>query len=67
MVKSTVMSDAITENEICHILNGTATITEPDDSSFDIGPGSLFVTPKPMTNEESDGDRHRGAAAGEDS
>jgi uncharacterized cupin superfamily protein len=32
-------------DEICQILSGTATITEPDGSSFDIGPGSLFVTP----------------------
>src|SRR4030095_14329090 len=32
-------------DEICQILSGSATITEPDGSSFDIGPGSLFVTP----------------------
>lgn len=32
-------------NEICQILSGTATITEIDGTSFDIGPGSLFVTP----------------------
>lgn len=32
-------------DEICQILSGTATITEVDGSSFDIGPGSLFVTP----------------------
>ena len=32
-------------DEICQILSGTATITEPDGTSFDIGPGSLFVTP----------------------
>jgi uncharacterized cupin superfamily protein len=31
-------------DEICQILSGTATITEPD-GSFEIGPGSLFVTP----------------------
>lgn len=32
-------------DEICQILSGTATITEPDGTSFDIGPGTLFVTP----------------------
>ncbi|WP_040701669.1 cupin domain-containing protein [Nocardia vinacea] len=32
-------------NEICQILSGTATITESNGNSFDIGPGSLFVTP----------------------
>lgn len=32
-------------NEICQILSGTATITEVDGGSFDVGPGSLFVTP----------------------
>lgn len=32
-------------NEICQILTGKATITEKDGTSFDIGPGSLFVTP----------------------
>jgi uncharacterized cupin superfamily protein len=32
-------------DEICQILSGTATITEKDGSSFEIGPGSLFVTP----------------------
>jgi uncharacterized cupin superfamily protein len=32
-------------HEICQILSRTATIAEPDGSSFDIGPGSLFVTP----------------------
>jgi uncharacterized cupin superfamily protein len=32
-------------NEICQILSGTATITESDGNSFDVGPGSLFVTP----------------------
>ena len=69
-------------DEICQILSGTATITERDGSSFDIGPGSLFVTPAGWEgnwtihetlhkmwvvddNEESDGDRHRGSAAGE--
>ncbi|WP_461162933.1 cupin domain-containing protein [Arthrobacter sp. R4-81] len=31
-------------NEICQILSGTATITD-ENGSFDIGPGSLFVTP----------------------
>ena len=30
---------------ICQILSRTAAIIEPDASSFDIGPGSLFVTP----------------------
>ena len=32
-------------DEICQILSGTGTITEPDGTSFDIGPGTLFVTP----------------------
>ena len=32
-------------DEICQILSGSGTITEPDGSSFDIGPGTLFVTP----------------------
>jgi uncharacterized cupin superfamily protein len=27
------------------ILSGCGTITEPDGNSFDIGPGTLFVTP----------------------
>lgn len=32
-------------HEICQILSGSATITEADGNSFDVGPGSLFVTP----------------------
>lgn len=32
-------------DEICQILSGSGTITEPDGSSFEIGPGTLFVTP----------------------
>jgi uncharacterized cupin superfamily protein len=32
-------------DEICQILSGTATITEVDGTTFEIGPGSLFVTP----------------------
>jgi uncharacterized cupin superfamily protein len=32
-------------DEICQILSGSGTITEADGSSFDIGPGTLFVTP----------------------
>ena len=32
-------------DEICQILSGSATITEADGTSFDIGPGTLFVTP----------------------
>ena len=32
-------------NEVCVILSGTATITD-ESGSFDIGPGSLFVTPE---------------------
>ena len=32
-------------DEICQIITGTATISEPDGSTFEIGPGSLFVTP----------------------
>lgn len=30
---------------ICQIISGTATIAEADGSTFQIGPGSLFVTP----------------------
>jgi uncharacterized cupin superfamily protein len=33
-------------HEVCQILSGTATITEPDGQSFELGPGSLFVTPE---------------------
>lgn len=36
-------------DEICQILSGTATIIEEDGASFDIGPGSLFVTPAGWT------------------
>ncbi|WP_284989420.1 cupin domain-containing protein [Arthrobacter sp. efr-133-TYG-120] len=32
-------------DEICQILSGSATITEEDGNSFEVGPGSLFVTP----------------------
>src|SRR4029453_7663303 len=32
-------------HEICQILSGSATITESDGTSFDVGPGSLFITP----------------------
>ena len=32
-------------DEICQILSGTATITEVGGTTFEIGPGSLFVTP----------------------
>jgi uncharacterized cupin superfamily protein len=32
-------------HEICQILSGKATITEADGTSFEVGPGSLFVTP----------------------
>lgn len=32
-------------DEICQILSGRGTITEPDGNSFDIGAGTLFVTP----------------------
>jgi uncharacterized cupin superfamily protein len=33
------------DDEICQILSGRGTITEPDGTSFEIGPGTLFVTP----------------------
>ncbi len=36
-------------DEICQILSGTATITEEDGTSFEVGPGSLFVTPAGWT------------------
>lgn len=36
-------------HEMCQIVSGTATITEDDGSSFEIGPGSLFVTPEGWT------------------
>ena len=40
------VSKAVRQNdEICQILSGSATITEADGTSFDIGPGTLFVTP----------------------
>ncbi|WP_077488430.1 cupin domain-containing protein [Sinomonas mesophila] len=32
-------------DEICQILSGSATITEADGTSFDIGPRTLLVTP----------------------
>lgn len=32
-------------HEIAQILEGRATITEPDGTATEIGPGSLFVTP----------------------
>ena len=32
-------------DEICQVLSGRATITEPDGHSFEITAGSLFVTP----------------------
>jgi uncharacterized cupin superfamily protein len=34
-----------TNDEICQILSGSATITEADGTTFDIGPGTLFVMP----------------------
>jgi uncharacterized cupin superfamily protein len=36
-------------DEICQILSGKGTITEEDGSSFEIGPGTLFVTPAGWT------------------
>ena len=33
-------------HEMCQIVSGRATITEPDGTTFDIGPGSLFITPE---------------------
>jgi uncharacterized cupin superfamily protein len=45
----TFMSTRPGYDEICQILSGTATITEEDGTSFDIGPGSLFVTPAGWT------------------
>ncbi|WP_347344516.1 cupin domain-containing protein [Microbacterium sp.] len=33
-------------HEMCQIVSGRATITEPDGTSFEIGPGSLFITPE---------------------
>lgn len=36
-------------DEICQVLSGTATITEEDGTSFEVGPGSLFVTPAGWT------------------
>lgn len=32
-------------DEVCYILSGTGTITEPDGTSFELHPGTLFVTP----------------------
>jgi len=40
------VSKAIRHNdEICQILSGSATITEADGTSFEIGPGTLLVMP----------------------
>ena len=40
------VSKSLRQNdEICYILSGSATITEVDGTSFDIGPGTLFVMP----------------------
>ncbi|MCP1413903.1 cupin domain-containing protein [Paenarthrobacter sp. A20] len=36
-------------DEICQILSGKGTITEEDGSSFEVGPGTLFVTPAGWT------------------
>lgn len=36
-------------DEICQILSGTATIVEEDGTSFEVGPGTLFVTPDGWT------------------
>ena len=33
------------QNEVCQILSGSATITEANGNIFEVGPGSLFVTP----------------------
>ncbi|MFT4215341.1 MAG: cupin domain-containing protein [Microbacterium sp.] len=33
-------------HELCQIVSGRATITEPDGTSFEIAPGSLFITPE---------------------
>ncbi|KUM36392.1 hypothetical protein AR689_20950 [Arthrobacter sp. EpRS71] len=32
-------------DEVCYILSGEGTITEPDGTSFELRPGTLFVTP----------------------
>ena len=32
-------------DEICQIISGKATIVEPDGRTFEVGAGSLFVTP----------------------
>jgi uncharacterized cupin superfamily protein len=40
------VSKAVRHNdEICQILSGSATITEADGTTFEIGPGTLFVMP----------------------
>lgn len=36
-------------HEMCQIVVGRATITEPDGTTFEVGPGSLFVTPEGWT------------------
>lgn len=33
-------------HEMCQIVSGRATITEPDGETFEVGPGSLFITPE---------------------
>ena len=33
-------------HELCQIVSGSATITEPDGTSFEVVPGALFITPE---------------------
>lgn len=36
-------------HETCHIVSGRATIVEDDGTTFEIRPGSLFITPEGWT------------------
>ena len=36
-------------HELCQIVSGRATIKEQDGTAFEIGPGSLFITPEGWT------------------
>ncbi|QZY50735.1 cupin domain-containing protein [Leucobacter tenebrionis] len=36
-------------HEMCQIVSGRATIEEADGTAFEVGPGSLFITPEGWT------------------
>ncbi|MEA5455108.1 cupin domain-containing protein [Sinomonas sp. JGH33] len=45
----TFSSTRVGYHELCQIVSGSATIKEEDGTAFDIGPGSLFITPEGWT------------------